>query len=203
MRASVTLREAIDATLAQTKNELEAQRTATEFSYRKRLHEMEQSERELVWQQTNTKEEISEVEADIRNLEKAIRDKAAPLKVAHTRLETRTYRPNVELCRDKPQYGLTEEVHQIEGSIASLKEKLAQAHHARDGLYKNLYRIEADLACKRNSLKLDNQCVDIRRKLVVPAEKYVAQQPRDTFKRTQGRHSTPTSPIKISQLDLA
>ena len=48
-----------------------------------------------------TKEEIAEVEADIRNLEQAIRDKTAPLKVAHTRLETRTYRPNVEQCRDK------------------------------------------------------------------------------------------------------
>uniref|UniRef100_H2ZLS4 Tektin n=1 Tax=Ciona savignyi TaxID=51511 RepID=H2ZLS4_CIOSA len=203
MRASVALREAIDATLAQTRNELEAQRSATEFSYRKRLHELERAEGELVWQQKNTKEEIAEVEADIRNLEQAIRDKAAPLKVAHTRLETRTYRPNVELCRDKPQYGLTDEVHQIEGSIANLKEKLAQAHHARDGLYKNLYRIEQDLACKRNSLKLDNQCVDVRRKLVVPAEKYVAERPRDSFTRTQGRESTPLNPIKTSQLDLA
>jgi len=200
MKASVALREAIDATLAQTKNELEAQRIATEYSYRKRLHEAERAEGELEWQRKNTQEEIAEVEADIRNLEAAIRAKEAPLKVAHTRLETRTYRPNVELCRDKPQYGLTDEVHQIEGSIASLKEKLAQAHHARDGLYKNLYRIEQDLAVKRNSLKLDNACVDVRRKLVVPAEKYVAQSPEDSFKRTAGRESTP---VKLAQLDLA
>jgi len=27
----------------------------------------------------------------------------------------------------QPQYGLTDEIHQIEGSIANLKEKLAQA----------------------------------------------------------------------------
>nr|XP_039257130.1 tektin-2-like [Styela clava] len=202
MRASVTLREATAATLAQTRNELEAQRNATEFAYRKRIHETERAEGELEWQRKNTKEEIEEVEADIRNLEEAIRAKAAPLKVAHTRLETRTYRPNVELCRDKPQYGLVEEVRQIEGSISQLKEKLAQAHHARDALYKHLYRIEEDLACKRNSLDLDRRCVDVRRKLIVPAETFVAERPSDDFSRTQQRRSTPVSPIKTSQLDL-
>ena len=51
MRASVVLREAIDATLAETRNELEAQRIATEFAYRKRLHEMERAEGELMWQE--------------------------------------------------------------------------------------------------------------------------------------------------------
>ena len=53
MRSSVTLREAINATLAQTKNELEAQRVATEFSYRKRIHEAERAKGELEWQQEN------------------------------------------------------------------------------------------------------------------------------------------------------
>lgn len=53
MRASVTLREAIAATLAQTRNELEAQRIATEFAYRKRIHETERAEGELEWQRTN------------------------------------------------------------------------------------------------------------------------------------------------------
>lgn len=75
--------------------------------------------------------------------------------------------------------------------------------HARDALYKNLYRIEEDLACKRNSLDLDRRCVDIRRKLIVPAETFVAQRPTDNFTRTQDRRSTPVSPIKTSQLDLA
>lgn len=55
MKASVALREAIDATLAQTKNELEAQRIATEYSYRKRLHEAERAEGELEWQRKNVR----------------------------------------------------------------------------------------------------------------------------------------------------
>lgn len=41
------------------------------------------------------------MEEDIRRLEEDLRRKMQDLKVAHTRLETRTYRPNVELCRDQ------------------------------------------------------------------------------------------------------
>ena len=55
MKASVTLREATAATLANTRNELEAQRNATEFAYRKRIHETERAEGELEWQRKNVR----------------------------------------------------------------------------------------------------------------------------------------------------
>lgn len=48
-----------------------------------------------------TLEEIAEMEEDIRRLEEDLRKKFWDLKLAHTRLETRTYRPNMELCRDQ------------------------------------------------------------------------------------------------------
>lgn len=44
------------------------------------------------------------MEKNIQNLKKAIRDKENPMKVSQTRLENRTYRPGVELCRDPVQY---------------------------------------------------------------------------------------------------
>lgn len=37
-------------------------------------------------------------------LERSIIAKEGPLKVAQTRLECRTRRPNMELCRDIPQF---------------------------------------------------------------------------------------------------
>lgn len=40
----------------------------------------------------------------IESLKKALRDKESPLKVAQTRLEERTRRPNIELCRDNPHH---------------------------------------------------------------------------------------------------
>nr|XP_020839339.1 tektin-2 isoform X4 [Phascolarctos cinereus] len=75
------------------------------------------------------------------------------------------------------QYGLTDEVHQLEATIATLKQKLAQSQDALDALYKHLARIQADIACKSNSLLLDNKCLDTRRKLTVPAEKFVPESP--------------------------
>lgn len=43
-------------------------------------------------------------------MEKAINDKEPNMRVAHTRLDTRKDRPNVELCRDPAQYRLISEV---------------------------------------------------------------------------------------------
>nr|XP_013805863.1 PREDICTED: tektin-2 isoform X2 [Apteryx mantelli mantelli] len=145
-----------------------------------------------------TLEEIAEMEEDIRRLEDDLRRKMQDLKLAHTRLETRTYRPSMELCRDQVQYGLTDEVRQLEGTISALKQKLAQSQDALDALYKQLYRIQTDIGYKGNSLVLDNKCMDSRRKLMVPAAKFVPEV--DTFNWTTNRT---LSPLKSRQLVLA
>ncbi|XP_075378211.1 tektin-2 isoform X2 [Mycteria americana] len=145
-----------------------------------------------------TLEEIAEMEEDIRRLEEDLRRKTQDLKVAHTRLETRTYRPNMERCRDQVQYGLTDEVHQLEGTIRALRQKLAESQDALDALYRQLHRIQTDTGYKANSLVLDNKCMDSRRKLVVPAEKFVPEV--DAFNRTT---NPALSLLKNGQLELA
>jgi len=57
------------------------------------------------------------------------------MKLAQTRLENRTYRPNVELCRDNVQYGLTDEVRQIDVTKRSLEEKLKQARLVQQSFF--------------------------------------------------------------------
>lgn len=68
---------------------------------------------------------------------------------------------------------------------------------ALDALYKHLARLQADLDCKANSMLLDTKCMDTRRKLTVPAEKFVPEV--DTFTRTTNRT---LSPLKSCQLEL-
>lgn len=165
MKASTTLREAIHHTLTKTENDLEAQKAATEYAYRKRIHETEQAKDELEWQKANLEDEIAKQEAAIRALEESIRAKNPPQKLAETRLENRTYRPNVELCRDAPQYGLVDEVQQLKTTRLALQEKLRQAKHILDGLEKNLNNVNEQIANKTNSLMLDNRCMDVRQKL--------------------------------------
>ena len=66
-------------------------------------------------------------EKHIQQLKSAIRDKENPLKVSQTRLEARTHRPDVELCRDPPYHRLVEEVGQIQESLDLLNRKLNEA----------------------------------------------------------------------------
>lgn len=165
MDNSRRLREANHQTLHQTDNDMRSQQTATNYATRKRIHEFERAIDELNWQKQQTEEEIAEMEEDIRRLAQSIRDKINPTKLAQTRLENRTYRPNVELCRDNPQYGLTDEVKQLEATKKALEEKMKQAQHGLDGLENKLHTINEDLQCKTNSLKLDQDCMRSRGKV--------------------------------------
>lgn len=60
MNASKRLRENIQQTMAQSSSDLEAQKNATEFAMRRRIHETQQARDELEWQKkrVNLKKKI-------------------------------------------------------------------------------------------------------------------------------------------------
>jgi hypothetical protein len=66
---------------------------------------------------------IGQLEESIKNTEKAIRDKEQYLKLAHTRLDIRNKRPNIELVYDPAQKRLIEEIQEIECEIQRLQER--------------------------------------------------------------------------------
>ena len=49
-------------------------------------------------------QEIFDMEKNIEAIRMCIEEKDAPMKVAHTRLATRTHRPKIEACRDLVQH---------------------------------------------------------------------------------------------------
>ena len=57
----------------------------------------------LEGQLAETLRQIIDQEENIKSLAKSIDDKDIPIKLSHTRLDTRARRPNVELCRDAVQ----------------------------------------------------------------------------------------------------
>lgn len=59
MKSANRLREQIHHTLQQTANDLEAQKQATEFAFRKRIHEFERAKDELEWQKKNVRVYLS------------------------------------------------------------------------------------------------------------------------------------------------
>lgn len=165
MQASLHLRENINITIAEVQNELESQRIATRFAFRKRTHQLEQAHQELQWQIKTTQDEINELKEDILRLERDMQSKMAPLKLVHTRLEYRTRRPGTDLCRDEVQHGLVEETRQLASSILVLKQKLAQAQDSLQALQLHEARMLEDLVRKQEALSLEQRSMQTRQRL--------------------------------------
>ncbi|XP_051992625.1 tektin-2 isoform X2 [Xyrauchen texanus] len=167
MQDSMQLRENSSITRAQVQNELEAQRMAMEFALRKRTHHLEQAHQELQWQLKTTQDEIAELEKDIAGLEDDLQAKMAPLKLVHTRLENRLKRPGMDLCRDEVQFGLVEEAKQLDATILTLKQKLAQAQHSLQSLKQHEAQMTEDLSRKQDALSLEQRSSQTRQRLTL------------------------------------
>lgn len=69
-------------------------------------------------------ENMEKLGTELKILGEQFADKVNALKVAETRLETRGYRPGVELAADEADTGLKEEVRNLRETIRQLQEKL-------------------------------------------------------------------------------
>ena len=110
--------------------------------------------------------QMNEMEENITRLSKSIADKEQPMQLAQTRLDTRTQRPNVELCRDPVQYRLIQEVHEIDSSVANLQGRHAEAEASLKGLIRNQLDLEEDIGVKSNTLFIDEvECMGMRKSI--------------------------------------
>lgn len=115
-------------------------------------------------------QEIFDVEKYIELIRKGILDKSNPLKVAHTRLEARSHRLNIELCRDYAQDSLVKECFNITDSIDQLHHKLQEAEAQHQQLLKTRSNLETELQSKVNALFIDREkCMGLRRSFPITA----------------------------------
>ncbi|XP_065268651.1 tektin-4 [Emys orbicularis] len=155
--ASINLRLLIDNILHDTAEDLRLQCAAVDEAFAKRCEEMEDAKHKLEHHLKKTLKEIGDQENNIAALKQAIKDKEAPLKVAQTRLYDRSFRPNVELCRDPAQFRLISEVEELTESIESLKQKLLEAEQSLRNLEDTRMSLEKEIAVKSNSIFIDRQ----------------------------------------------
>ncbi|XP_037610595.1 tektin-3 [Sebastes umbrosus] len=162
--ASHKLRDEIEILLSTTSNEMWNQFNNANVAFTNRISETADAKNSLQTHLAKTLQEIFQTEMLIESLKKALRDKECPLKVAQTRLEERTRRPNVELCRDNPHHRLVSEVREIEDTIHKLQERLMEAENTLQNLVKTKVTLEHDLSIKANSLFLDQEkCMSMRK----------------------------------------
>ncbi|XP_057682481.1 tektin-3 [Corythoichthys intestinalis] len=162
--ASRKLRDEIEALLNVTSSEMWSQFNNVNVSFTSRVAQTTDARNSLQTHLAKTLQEIFQTEMLIESLKKALRDKENPLKVAQTRLEERTRRPNLELCRDTPHHRLVDEVREIEDTIRKLLERLHEAEGSLQNLLRTKVTLEHDLAIKANSLFLDQEkCMSMRK----------------------------------------
>lgn len=165
---SVNLRSMIDGILQQTANDMQKQCDAVNQAFINRISETRDTKGKLEEHLAKVFGQTKAMEENIAGLEKAIAAKANPMKLAQTRLGTRTERPNVELCRDPVQYRLIEEVQTIEDSIANLQARLEDSRVSEKRLIMRQLDLEEDIKVKSNTLFIDEvQCMGLRKSISI------------------------------------
>jgi len=164
--SSVTLRSMIDEVLQETYDDQQKQCDNTNLSFEKRIEETEKAKTKLEDHLAKVDNEIGDMEANINSLRAAIQSKEAPMQVSQTRLDTRTHRPNVELCSDRVQYKLVDEVGEISHNIGRLTGMLEESEAALKELIRQKLNLQEDIEVKVNSLLVDrDQNVVLRKEI--------------------------------------
>lgn len=85
------------------------------------------------------------------------------MKVAQTRMDNRSFRPNVENCRDSSQQNLIDEVATIQSSVTAMQQKLDDAENVKNELMQARSTLEREIMLKRRTLWLDRErCMLLR-----------------------------------------
>uniref|UniRef100_F6RBW1 Tektin n=1 Tax=Ciona intestinalis TaxID=7719 RepID=F6RBW1_CIOIN len=162
--SSAKLRDDIENLLNITSNEMWSQFNNVNVSFTNRIAESFDAKNKLQMHLAKTLQEMFSTEQTIGQIKRAIADKESPMRVAQTRLDERTRRPNVELCRDPSQLRLVDEVQTIDNTINTLKSRLREAEDTLQGLVHTKASLEHDLSVKANSLFIDQEkCMGMRK----------------------------------------
>ncbi|XP_069040451.1 tektin-1 [Lepisosteus oculatus] len=160
---SLSLRTLIDSLLEQTADDLSRQHQAVSNALQIRVRETKSAKSHLEEHLAKVMEEISSQERNIAALKQAIAEKEGPLKLAQTRLQARSQRPNVELCHDPAQARLLHEVQEITGTIERLSETLALAEAEMRALTRSQLSLEEEIEVKARTVYIDEVvCTQLR-----------------------------------------
>ncbi|KAF1394893.1 hypothetical protein PFLUV_G00005850 [Perca fluviatilis] len=103
-QATNSLRVLVERLLRDTTDDLRVQCSSVDRAFSQRCAELIEAKTQLEMKHAQVLEQIGAQERNIVALQQAIHNKEAPLRVAQSRLYLRSLRPNMELCRDEPQF---------------------------------------------------------------------------------------------------
>ncbi|CAK9827925.1 TEKT3 [Anthophora retusa] len=124
-----------------------------------RSSELVEAKNKLQQHLQRVQQEIFDIEKNLELMRKAIADKSHILKVAHTRLEARMHRPNIELCRDYAHTSLQRESGEISNQIERMYGALKELENQHQKLLRTRITLEHDLALKIDATHIDREKV--------------------------------------------
>ncbi|BET03207.1 microtubule cytoskeleton organization [Nesidiocoris tenuis] len=167
---SSQLRNECDQVMNACANEIWNHWNDTNSALSRRASETMEAKNRIQMNLHKVQQEIFDVEKNMEMIKKAIMDKSNPMKVAQTRLEARSHRRDVELCRDDAHNRLIQEVGEISESVEVLHRKLQDAEALHQQLLMSRSTLEKDLQIKVNSLFIDREkCLGMRRSFPITA----------------------------------
>ncbi|XP_030075857.1 tektin-5-like [Microcaecilia unicolor] len=161
---SAKIREEAENLMDTAAKEMRKQFGKTNSAFTKRISEIIEARNRLKVHMSKADHEIKQLEEAVDLLKQAIREKENPKKVAQTCLEERGRRPNVELCRDDPQFKLVKEVHAIDEAVDTLRQRFREAQETLELLSFEKAKLQHEIQVKENSLHIDrDKCMDLRK----------------------------------------
>lgn len=153
-----------DNLLKETSSDMWNQYNTVNDAFEQRIHETNEAKDKIQNHLSAVLQEIFDLEKSIEFIKKLIIDKEGYLRLAQSRLETRTRRPGIELTRDQAMQRLIQEVEDLHAMIQDLKNKQAQEENAIQHLLRTKATLEQDLSIKNNSMHIDKErCLSNRR----------------------------------------
>ncbi|CAH0723613.1 unnamed protein product, partial [Brenthis ino] len=162
LQDTLRLRESLFVARGRARNALRAQTDVTNYMMRRRIYDTQRARNELQWQKMKMEENMEKLANELQTIGEQFADKVNALKVAETRLETRGYRPGIELASDEADIGLKEEVRNLRDTIRQLQEKQDCAKATYNALEAASIKIAIDLNDKEQSLETDTRALEMR-----------------------------------------
>ncbi|KAI7801113.1 putative tektin-1, partial [Triplophysa rosa] len=166
---SHSLRALVGSLLEQTATDMRRQHEATGRALDLRIQEAKTAKAVLENQLDKLLAETASQEKNLEDLRVAVAEKEAPLRVAQTRLSSRSQRPNVELCQDPAQTRLLTEVKELANHVERLNEAIELSEMELKALAGQQLMIEEEIQVKSNSIYIDEViCRQLRESVSIP-----------------------------------
>ncbi|XP_017067045.2 tektin-4 [Drosophila eugracilis] len=154
---SVALRNTLNATMMNAARDIRTQADVVEKALTSRINCTQEAVQRFENDLKDILQGLADVENRIVQMKRRIGTFDASMKVAQTRMDNRSYRPNVENCRDLAQQELIDEVHIIQSSVSALLHEMQEAEQVKIDLVTSRARLEREIMLKRRSLFIDRE----------------------------------------------